>query len=400
MLNRRSRWNTMVYIFISMLAYGLVFQVIPPILGFIVSSLDISHTQAGALMSFFGLPAIFISIPGGILADRFGPKRVSMAALAIALAGSLMVGLGGSLPLLLAGRVITGIGAGIITIAASQMVARWFTQSDLGSAMGIYNTAMPVGTILALNAFGRIAALSNWRLPVILTALFCLFALVLFYFKHPGLPTGDKSLQQPHDPGKYRYSLFNTGIAIWLTAFIWMLYNASAISYLTFAGDYFVRAGHDPGYAAFLSSLFMLGSLVFCPLVGYITDRVGKEEYFVAAGALLLTLLLLLVPRSTMNPLLPGTLIGIAAAFIPPPLFALVPKFLPARQTGLGYGIVSTCLNIGVLVGPLLVGLAFDRTLSYLAGFNLMALFSLSAAAIALILRLIGKSGRVQEAGE
>ncbi|NLA26432.1 MAG: MFS transporter, partial [Firmicutes bacterium] len=292
-----SRWRTLLYVYIFMLAYSFVFQVIPPVLGFIVSSLGISHTQAGSLMSLFALPGIFISIPGGILADLYGPRRVSTAALAIALAGSLLVGLGKSYPLLVTGRLITGIGAGIIAIVSSQMIARWFTKSDLGTAMGIYNTAMPVGTIFALNVFGRIAALSNWRLPVILTALYCLFVLTLFYFKHPGLPAEEEPLlQQKPEPHAKKQSLIKKGGAVWLVAFIWMMYNASAISYLTFAGDYYIKAGYDPGYAGFLSSLFMIGSLLFSPLVGYLTDRVGREEYFIIGGSTVLASLLLLLP--------------------------------------------------------------------------------------------------------
>lgn len=398
MIKPESRWRTLVYVYIFMLAYSLVFQVIPPVLGFIVPTLGLSHTQAGALMSFFALPGIFISIPGGILTNLYGPRRVSLAALAVAFAGSLMVGLGGSFSLLLAGRIITGIGAGAIAIVASQMIARWFAKGELGTAMGIYNTVMPVGTIFALNVFGRIAAASNWRLPIILTALYCLSILLLFYYKHPGLPAEEKTLREAPEPKPEKTSFLKTGAAIWLVAAIWMMYNASAISYLTFAGDYFVSAGHAPGYAAFLSSLFMIGSLVCSPLVGYLTDRVGREEYFIAGGAAALTLLLLLVPRSALNPLLLGAFIGIAAAFVPSPVFSLVPRFLPARRAGLGYGISSTCLNIGVLLGPLLVGLAYDRTLNYISGFNLMALFSLAAAAIALLLRMISR--RVQGKSE
>ncbi len=395
MIKPESRWRTLVYVYIFMLVYSLVFQVIPPILGFIVPSLGLSHTQAGALMSFFALPGIFISIPGGILTDLHGPGRVSMAALAIAFAGSLLVGLGGAFPLLLAGRLITGIGAGMIAIVASQMIARWFSKGDLGTAMGIYNTVMPVGTIFALNVFGRIAAASNWRLPVILTALYSLLVLLFSCFRHPGLPAEEKPLGEEGETRKQNKTpLLKTGASIWLVAFIWMMYNASAISYLTFAGDYFTSAGYDPGYAAFLSSLFMIGSLLCSPLAGYLTDRVGREEYFIAGGASVLTLLLLLVPRSSLNPLLLGAFIGIAAAFVPSPVFSLVPKFLPAHRTGLGYGISSTCLNIGVLLGPLLVGLAYDRTLSYISGFNLMALFSLAAAAIALLLRFTGRRAR------
>lgn len=385
-----TRWKALFYVYLSMLAYSFLFQVIPPVLGLIVSTLEISHAQAGALMSFFALPGLLISIPGGLLTDAYGPKKVSLVALAIAAAGALLVGLGGSYPLLVAGRIITGIGAGVIAVVTSQTISRWFAKKELGSAMGIYNTAMPIGTILALNIFGRIAAAANWRLPVILTAGYALFVLVLFYFKHPGLPAEEISVKrEPAVPATAPGSLWKTVSSVWPVALIWALFNAASISYLTFGSEYFITAGYEPGYAGFLTSLLMIGSFLFSPLVGYLTDRVGRDEYFIIGGSAVLALLLVLVPRFGVHPLLLGGAIGLSAAFIPAPVFSLVPKIIPARQLGLGFGILSTCLNIGVLLGPFLVGLSFDRTLSYLCGFNLMAIFSLAAAVIALLFCLV-----------
>ncbi len=382
--NRESRWRTLLYAYLSMLAFSLVFQVIPPIFGFIIPALNISHAQAGALMSFFALPGIFLSIPAGVLTDRFGPKGVSLAALAVALVGSLLVSLGSDFPPLAAGRLISGTGAITLSIVAPQIISRWFVKEDLGIAMGIFNTAMPLGTIFAFNVFGRVAFASNWRLPVILTSAYCLAALLLFYFRYPGLPPGEVAPKAKNtaSPASKKPSTWKTGGAVWLVAFIWMMYNAAAISYLTFAGDYYIKAGYAPGYAGFLTSLFMIGSLLCSPLVGYLTDRVGREEYFILGGSMVLAVLMLLVPRTGLNPLLLGILIGVTAGFIPSPVFSLVPKILPSRQAGLGYGILSTFLNIGVLVGPLLIGLSYDRTLSYQPGFNLMAVFALAVAAI------------------
>lgn len=72
-----------------------------------------------------------------------------------------------------------------------------------------------------------------------------------------------------------------------------------------------------------------------------------------------------------------GILIGLSAAFVPAPVFSLVPKFLPSGQIGIGYELLSTCLNIDVLVGPMLIGFSYNQTLSYQQGFILW-LFLLS----------------------
>lgn len=391
-MKKESRWRALIFVYIFMLAFAVVFQAIPPVFGFIVSSLGISHAQAGALMSFFALPGIFISIPGGILADVYGSKRVGLTALVITFVGSLLVGLGDSFSLLVAGRIISGIGALTIAIVAPQALSRWFAKRDFGKAMGIFNTAMPLGTILTLNLFGRLATTWSWRIPILLTSIYCLFVLVLFFFKYPSVP-GENGQQMQKKPEfkKSVHTIRKTGWPVWSVAVIWMMFNAAGISYLTFAGDYYISVGYDVSYAGFLTSLFMVGSLLLSPLVGYLTDKVGKEEYFIVGGSTILAILLLLVPRTGLSPLLLGSMIGVSAAFVPAPVFSMVPKFLPAGQVGLGYGILSTCLNFGVLVGPLLIGFTYDQVQSYLTGFNLMAIFALSTAVIAILLRFFNK---------
>lgn len=387
-----SRWKALVFIYIYMLVFAIVFQGIPPVFGFIVSHFGISHAQAGALMSLFGLPGIFISIPGGILADVYGAKRVGIASLIIALIGSLMVASGNNFAILLIGRIISGIGALIIAIVAPQMISQRFEKKDIGIAMGIYNTAMPLGTIITLNTFGIIAAGSSWRVPIFLTSVYCFFVLILFIFKYPSLPEEVKSKKGRRlDIKKSLSAVKGVGWPVWLVAAIWMMYNASTISYLSFGSDYYMSVGYDANYAGFLTSLLMIGALIFSTIVGYLTDKFDREEFFIIIGSIILAFAFFLIPRAGISPLLLGIIIGISAPFIPSPVFSLVPKILSPDQMGLGYGILSTCLNIGVLIGPSLIGLSYDKTLNYLLGFNLMAVMLLIAILFAIVFRILSK---------
>ena len=387
-----SRWRVLFYVYLSMLVFALTFQVIPPLLGLIITDLNISHTQAGALMSIYALPGIIISIPGGILTDLHGPKKVGLAALAVAAAGALLVGSGVNFTLLALGRFVAGIGALTLTIAAPQTISRWFSGKDLGVAMGIFNTAMPVGSIIALNTFGLIALSFTWRVPVYFTAFYSLIILFVFYFKHPGLPAGEASSAGPAPNFKEALSaVFKTGWPVWLVSMVWMLFNAATISYVTFAGDHFISLGYSVARAGFLASLFMFGSFLFSPLVGLITDRLGGEELFIVTGCTVLAGLFLLVYNPAINHLLLCAVIGFFGAFVPAPVFALIPKYLSSHQLGLGYGILSALLNLGMLVGPLVTGFLYDQTENYFYGFILMAAFLLLTALLGLVLLLKGR---------
>lgn len=387
-----SRWKALAFIYIYMLVFAIVFQGIPPVFAFIVSHLGITHAQAGALMSLFGLPGIFISIPGGILADVYGAKRVGIASLIIALIGTLMVASGNSFTILVIGRIISGIGALTISIVAPQMISQRFEKKDIGIAMGIYNTAMPLGTIITLNTFGIIAAGSNWRVPIYMTTVYCFFVLILFIFKYPSLPKETMNRKKESlDLKKSLSTIKSVGWPVWIVAAIWMMYNASTISYLSFGSDYYMSAGYDANYAGFLTSLLMIGALIFSTIIGYLTDKFDREEFFIIFGSIILAFALFLIPRAGISPLLLGIIIGVSAAFIPSPVFSLVPKILSSSQAGLGYGILSTCLNIGVLIGPFLIGLSYDKTSNYILGFNLMAVMSLISVLFAIVFRILSK---------
>ncbi len=78
--------------------------------------------------------------------------------------------------------------------------------------------------------------------------------------------------------------------------------------------------------------------------------------------------------------------VGFTAALIPAPVFSLGAEVVNRERLGMGYGILSTLNNVGIFVGPQLVGLSRDATGSYRASFWLMALFAVFATAIILAL--------------
>jgi MFS family permease len=131
------RWTILGLGTFCILTYGVIFQSIPPLIGILVEILNVSYARAGALMGLFILPAIFLSIPGGMLTDRFGPRN--------------------SYWIIAIGRLVAGIGAAVLLVVAPKIITSWFYDREIGLAMGIFNISMPLGTILSLNFMGAIA---------------------------------------------------------------------------------------------------------------------------------------------------------------------------------------------------------------------------------------------------
>lgn len=382
----RERWRMLAVVYVAMLAFAVVFQSLPPVLSLIIEELEISHAQAGSLMSLAALPGILLAIPGGLLADRYGVKRIGVLTLLLLFFGSLIVALGKSYWMLAVGRVITGIGAMVLLVVIPQAIAQWFRGREMGTGMGVFNTAMPVGSILSFNLLPLLGKNFGWRAAVTPAVFVAFIALLLFLLVYKS-PSRSKERQTSEGEGLWS-SLWQGTLPVWLIGLAWMWFNGAVLSLTTFAPDFFVQRGFDIGFAGFLASIFMWGSLVLSPLVGYLTDRFQVKELSLALGGVGLAIFILLVYSYPSGALPLMILVGVAGSLIPAPVFSLVPDVLPERKLGLGYGIVTTCVNIGMVAGPYAIGLGRDLTGSYQTSFTIMSLSALlvTATAVPLIL--------------
>lgn len=381
--------------FFSMFLYGMVLQSVPPLLTILTGELSLTHTEGGLLMSLFALPGLFISLPGGAVADRYGPRKVGVVSVFLMLAGTILVSMGSSFTSLAIGRFIAGIGGTVIVIVAAQALSQGFLHDKkFGSAMGIFNMGVPLGTIFAHNIFSRCVALWGWRMPMIFSTVCCLIMLIIFW-KYRGFTGVASSEKGEKRRPSIRSFLFpeglwssNTYLGVWLAGLSFMLFMAAKTGAITFAPGYFFNLGYSYAYAGFLASLLMMGSLITAPVIGRLIGKTGKEEKYVLVGNLVLIIFFVLLYSSSAGHLFLATLIGLAVGLVPVSVFSLVPRLVQAEKIGLGYGIIRICENAGVLWGPLAIGLAYDLSGSTLVYGALVSVLCLVAAAIALSLGL------------
>jgi MFS family permease len=388
-----SRWVILAEIYLCMLSFAVVFQSVPPVMSLIIDHFHLSHHGGGLLMSMFALPGIFVSLPAGMLTDRFGVKPVGVVTLALTVIGTMLVALGDSFPAILAGRVIAGTGAVTLVIISPQAIAQWFRGREMGIAMGIFNTAMPIGTIASLNAVPALASLYGWRTGIWATFAFALATLAVFatFYRPPPVRL------QPIRTGGSAWNVKSAGAPIWMVGGAWGLFNASIISLSTFAPDFMVGSGLTLASAGFATSLVMAGPLVLSPFIGFFVDKTGRKEAFIAVGGMGMAALLLLFPAGItfFSAIMIG--VGVMAALIPAPVFSLSAQVVSQERLGMGYGIISLLNNVGIFVGPQAVGFVRDTTGSYGMGFALMAIFALLAAAVIFPLWM-GRSGPEKKA--
>ena len=378
------RWTILGVVAFCLLAKAIIFQCIPPILGILINTFHISHTQAGALMSLYSLPAIFLALPGGILVDRFGARIAGSAAILTTVFGTAIVGMGGNYWVLVLGRLVAGAGAAVSIMVMPKVITSWFRERELGLSMGVFNTAMPLGTILSLNFMGVIAFRLGWQAPVWISFAICVVALCLFLMLYR---KRNDARQVMAEPIRVLTALKESGWAIWWVGTVWALFGAAMISYFTYAPDYFVSQGEDIAKAGLLASFPMWGSIILAPIVGILIDRIGRKWLFISVGCAGITILLYLMPSFTSHAAVLAIIFGIFVAIPPAAVFSLAGELLPERVAGLGFGIMSACHHCGILLGPLITGSLRDATGNYLWSFMAMATFSALGVVVMLLLK-------------
>ncbi|MBM2832566.1 MAG: major facilitator superfamily 1, partial [Dehalococcoidia bacterium] len=139
--------------------------------------------------------------------------------------------------------------------------------------------------------------------------------------------------------------------------------------------------------ADFLAGMIMLMAFA-TPLSGYMAGRLGRRRLLIIVGMLGVMVTMALVP-AVNGPSLVALLVvlGLFTALAPPSIFALPPDLIGHENAGLGFGVLNTGLNIGVVLGPFIVGQALDITHSEMVVFLIMAFFGGVAALFAFLLK-------------
>ena len=365
------RWVILAIVYLSILAFALIFQSIPPILPLIISELHTTYAQSGLLMSLFALPGLFISLLGGFLSDRYGMRPLGIGCFLLMIGGTLMVGLGMDLRILWLGRFIAGIGAFTLSVFLPKLLSQWFRNRGLGFAMGIYNTGVPLGSVVCFGLFGKMGSLWGWRLPILLIGIYLLITSILFSTLYKLPPTSDIKNHQPLSIYK---SLREMGSPLWWLALSWLWFNAGFTSFATFAPNLFLEKGYTIEQSGLLVGVPLLGPLLLGAPTGYLVDRFRHQKWVIGIGGLGLSILTLMFNFSSSFLLL-AILMGIFIVMIPAPIYSLPPEMLKIENVGLGFGVISTCSSIGLFVAPYLVGKTKDITGSYHWSFILISFF-------------------------
>jgi MFS family permease len=135
---------------------GAIFVLMAPDLGVGVGGL-------GTLTSAFYLGIGLMQVPGGVMAAKWGPKRLVVVGVFLSSLATLGVSASSSVALIAAFRFLVGTGMAFVFAPGIVIMARLFRGERAGVGVGLFNSAFNLGGGLAIFGWIVVATAIGWR---------------------------------------------------------------------------------------------------------------------------------------------------------------------------------------------------------------------------------------------
>lgn len=395
-------WAMLVGFFVILVDSTIVAVANPSIMDALaIDSYDAIIWVTSAYLLAYAVPLML----AGRLGDRFGPKNLYIAGLAVFTAASLWCGLSGSVEMLIAARVVQGIGAALLTPQTLTTITRIFPAERRGVALSVWGATAGVATLVGPLAGGVLVDRLGWSWIFFVNVPIGIIGLVLAVWLIPDLPTHPHRFDvigvvlsgvglfgivfglqegQTYHWQPWIWAVIAGGAAFLAAFFYWQAVNPNeplipleifrdrdfslaniGIAVIAFATTAMILpvmfyaqtvGGLTPTRAALLTAPMAIFSGVLAPFVGRLVDRYHPRPiigfgFSVLAGSLLWLSIEMNPGTATWRLMMPLGAMGVGMAFIWAPLGATATRNLPARLAGAGSGVYNTTRQVGAVLG-------------------------------------------------
>ncbi len=347
-----------------------------PLIPTLVKQLEITFAMAGFLTTAIFLTHGALQIPGGALADKFGPKRLVNIALLIIAAGNFSIGFSDSYYAILVLKFIIGIGTGICFIAGARYVPIFFLGKEIQRAQGVYGGSILLGSGFVIYGIPQLLPLVGWHNIFMITGTMAAVLLVLWYFFAPDSPMAAVT-------PKINWSSVIASRNIWLLSMAQLASFGEIIACGVWVNTLLIKSIHlEPKVAGMIGSIVLLLGIFSRPLGGFILDHkvlTTKKLLAIACAGLALGFIWMGFSSSMGMAFLAIVFTGIMAGLPFAGIFNAARDNCPDCP-GVAMGFVNTWGAIGVMVFPPIIGRLVDVTGTFVSGFIVLAAVAVVAA--------------------
>ncbi|MEO1377757.1 MAG: MFS transporter [Cyanobacteria bacterium J06635_10] len=385
--------NLLIVVSMTTIAILPLFSV-SPILPTIAKGLNISPSQAGLIMAAYLIPVAIGTPIFGVLADKFGFKKVLIPSLLLFALGGTLCAFAPNFHSLVEWRILQGIGAAPLEALVLSIISSLYSGKRLTAAMAVNSAAIGVGSTIYPTLGGILAGIS-WRYPFALSLLAVPVALlVLLKLK---LAKREKNTQK-FKIGNYVKnivkSIQNRQVLALFLAII-ALFMVEFGAFYTFTP---VMAESKLGASSAVIGIILttnaISLTIFSFFIGLFARKLS-EVRLIQISLIIFSIALCIIPSVNSIPMLviPCILIGIVEALAFPSLQGSLAKFAPQESRAGFMSLNVTIQSIGRAIGPVFAGIIFG-----VAGIQGVCYIGVAVIAIAIVLFSLlinSKSGKI-----
>jgi MFS family permease len=371
-----------------------------PVLPLFAQSLGVGGAELGLIAAASTIPGIIISLPAGSLSDIFGRRRVIMASLLVFASAPFLYLLVSAAWQLALVRFYHGFATAVFGPVANAVIAERYP-AQRGERISTFSSATIVGRSVAPFLGGAILYVANFRSVYLAVGIAAVTALLIGTRipRDLGAGSGRKSLDA-------RRSLFRGVTSSWrgLASDHRVLVTSlvEAVQYLTYGSfEFFLvlfakSLGMNDFLIGVVSGVQLVSVVVTKPFMGRLSDRMGRRPVIV--GGLLIggaPLLLSSFASGFAGLALVSVLYGLGFSVVTSSTAAYVADLTSREIYGSAMGFLSTIMDVGQALGPVVTGIAvaaFGFVLAFQSlGFLLFAVAGVFAAS-SLVARRVSSS--------
>lgn len=331
----------------------LLYYLLVPLLPRYARDLHLNQMEVGVLFGSYAVALLLATFPIAILTDRHGRRAVMLWGLAGLGITTLVFAFSTQYWLLVLARFLQGIAGSATWLPGMALLADHFPAESRGKAMGTAFAAANLGVLIGPPLSGLLVERGGHAAPFLLGAVLVALDAAGRAFLLPEV----ERVRGPRLP--FRQLLANPTIRVFAGAMalgscFWALLESTLPIHLD------RRFGQSPAQIGFFFAAAALAHTFTSPLMGRLSDRLGRVRVLRVGLALAVVLLPLpvLLPRPWMV-VLAMLGLGATASFIMSPCSPAVADQVErqgSQSFASAFSILNLAYSVGLMVGPLVGG--------------------------------------------
>ncbi len=338
--------------------------VVPPLFALLKARWGVGFVELGLALTVYAIVSVAAQLPMGWMADRFGSRKLLIAALCLGGVSIASIGIVDRYWWLLVAAGLSGVANAVYHPADYAILSARVASARIGRAFSVHTFAGMLGNALA--PLSMLVLVPRVGISGALIAAGMIGPLVALPLIAAPSVEGDTApaRRSEGDAGTGRSgSVFTPAILGLMVFFVLLSLSTSGIS--NFSVPALMSADRLPFAAANLALTIYLAASAFGVLGGgFIADLTRRHGEVAALGFALNAAIVLAIGTIGLGAAPLVTLMGLAgflSGMIMPSRDMLVRDAAPAGAIGRAFGIVTIGFSIGGTIGPMLFGWIMDR---------------------------------------